>query len=80
VLARLQYEEARNNPAMAQLAAAKLAMYKDASREAEQLDDARDRVVRRGSRFVAGRYGWHNRSEPYDSIPTYIGGPPVIDP
>jgi hypothetical protein len=80
VLARLQYEEARNNPAMAQLAATKLAMYKDASREAEQLDDARDRVVRRGSRFVAGRYGWHSRSEPYDSIPTYIGGPPVIDP
>jgi hypothetical protein len=79
VLARLQYEDARNNPAMTQIAAAKLAMYKDAIREAERLDDARDRVVLRGSRFVAGRYGWHRSVEHSDFVPTAIGGPPIID-
>jgi hypothetical protein len=80
VLARLQYEEVRNNPAMAHLAAAKLAMYKDASSEAEQLDDARDRVVRRGSRFVAARGGRSWSTEYSDYVPTAISGPPVIDP
>jgi hypothetical protein len=79
VLARLQYEDARNNPAMTQIAAAKLDMYKDAIREAERLDDARDRVVLRGSRFVAGRYGWHRSVEHSDFVPTVIGGPPIID-
>jgi hypothetical protein len=79
VLARAQYEEVRNNPAMTQIAAAKLALYKDAIKEAERLDDARDRTVIRGSRFVAGRYGRSRLAEPYDYIPTAIGGPPTVD-
>jgi hypothetical protein len=79
-LAWLQYNEARNDPAMTSVAAAKLQMYERAVREAERVDDARDHVVIRGSAFVSSRYGWGGRRmDRTDYVPTAIG-PPIIEP
>lgn len=57
LLALLQYQEARADPAKTNIAAAKLALYKAACREAERLDDARDMPVIRRSHLVAARRG-----------------------
>lgn len=79
VLAELQYQEVRDDPAMASIAAAKLQLYKDASRNAEGVDDARDRAVIRGSRFVAA-YRSHRIIDRTDFVPTFIGAPAILPP
>jgi hypothetical protein len=74
LLAWLQYEDARNNPEMTQIAAAKLALFKDAERDAERLDDARDRprVIRPGL-FTRSRFGNYRVRDINTFIPTNIG-------
>ncbi len=57
LLAWLQYREARGDPAKTAIARVKLEVYEKACREAQRLDDARDRPAIIRSRFTAARYG-----------------------
>jgi hypothetical protein len=57
LLAWLQYREARGDPQKTAIANAKYAVYEAACREAERLDDARDRPAIIRSRIVAARFG-----------------------
>lgn len=72
LLAWLQYEEARRDLASTNIAAAKLALYKDAERRAERLDDARDhpRIIPPRTLERARRGGGYYRRIPYSGTPT----------